>query len=160
MNKKVKYIIFIISLLIFISGCKNNAASPSTIYGIGKYRGTWFADNFDIMDLSSNQWIQSEAGMTIKINSDTDMVINNIVPTSIKHLPDTVDSYYLYISTDDVPPPYLSIIAMQGGQVNGAYYKLEFTSHNSLKIYMILQGRAGLNPFNLVIQRAELKKTN
>ncbi|MEI0558300.1 hypothetical protein [Brachyspira intermedia] len=160
MNKKVKYIIFIISVLIFILGCKNNATNPSTFEELGKYRGTWVADNVYMLDLSSDQFLQSGNGMTIKINSDTDTVIDNIVPISIRHLPDTVDSYYLYISTDDVPPPYLSIIAMQGGQVNGAYYKLEFTSHNSLKIYMILQARAGLNPFNLVIQKAELKKTN
>lgn len=157
MNKKVKYIIFIISVLIFILGCKSNATNPSTFEELGKYRGTWVADNVQMLDLNNDVWITAE-GITIKINSDTDMVIDNIVPTSIKHLPDTVDSYYLYISTDYVPPQYLSIIAMQGGQVNGAYYKLEFTSHNSLKIYMILQGRAGLNPFNLVIQKADLIK--
>lgn len=159
MNKKVKYIIFIISVLIFILGCKSNATNPSTFEELGKYRGTWVADNVQMLDPNNNVWITAQ-GITVKINSDTDIVIDNIVPISIRHLPDTVDSYYLYISTDDVPPQYLSIIAMQGGQVNGAYYKLEFTSHNSLKIYMILQGRAGLNPFNLVIQRAELKKTN
>ena len=153
MNKKVKYIIFIISLLIFISGCKNNAASPSTIYGIGKYRGTWFADNFDIMDLSSNQWIQSEAGMTIKINSDTDMVINNIVPTSIKHLHDTIDSYNVYISTDNVPPQF-SVI----GKVLEAYYRLEFTSDDTAAATMLVKFQQGGISLILAIQKAELKK--
>ncbi|AEM20831.1 hypothetical protein Bint_0197 [Brachyspira intermedia PWS/A] len=152
MNKKLKYIIFIISLLIFISGCKNNATSPSTIYGIGKYRGTWFADNFDMLDLFRNQWVQSETGMTIKINSDTDMVINNIVPTSIKHLPDTVDTYHLYISTADVPPEYPS------SQIVKAYYKLEFTSYNSVKVTMVIQFIMDGNSINMAIQKAELKK--
>ncbi|MEI0558298.1 hypothetical protein [Brachyspira intermedia] len=154
MNKKVKYIILIISVLIFISGCKNNATNPSTFEELGKYRGTWFADNFDMLDLFSNQWVQSETGMTIKINSDTDMVINNIVPTSIKHLPDTVDTYHLYISSADVPPEYPS------SQIIKAYYKLEFTSYNSVKVTMVIQFIMDGNSINMAIQKAELKKSN
>ena len=156
MNKKVKYIIFIISVLIFILGCKSNTTNPSTFEELGKYRGTWVSDNVQIFDPNSGGWITSQE-ITIKINSDTDIVIDNIVPISIRHLPDTVDSYYLYISTDDVPPQYESMITKEGGRLNGAYYKLEFTSHNSLKIYMILQATAEPNPFNLVIQKADLR---
>lgn len=158
MNKKVKYIIFIISVLIFILGCKSNATNPSTFEELGKYRGTWVADNVQMLDLNNDVWITAE-GITIKINSDTDIVIDNIVPISIRHLPDTVDSYYLYISTDYVPPQYLSIIAMQGGQVNGAYYKLEFTSYSSLKATMVIQIIMNGNSVNMAIQKAELKKS-
>ena len=96
MNKKLKYIIFIISVLIFISGCKNNGTNPSTFEELGKYRGTWVSDNFYILDINSSQWNPSSDTMTIKINSDTDVVVDNIAADSVKHLPDTVDSYNVY----------------------------------------------------------------
>uniref|UniRef100_UPI003F4B129C hypothetical protein n=1 Tax=Brachyspira catarrhinii TaxID=2528966 RepID=UPI003F4B129C len=152
MNKKVKYIIFIISVLIFILGCKNNATNPSTFEELGKYRGTWVTDNVDMLDVSSG-WVPSGKGMTIKINSDTDMVIDNIVPTSIKHLPDTVDTYHLYILTTDIPPDY------QSSQITKAYYKLEFTSYNVVKVTMVIKFiKNDGNSINMAIQKAELRK--
>ena len=153
MNKKVKYIIFIISVLIFILGCKSNATNPSTFEELGKYRGTWAADNVQMLDPNNNVWITAQ-GITVKINSDTDMVINNIVPTSIKHLPDTVDTYHLYISTADIPPEY------PASQIIKAYYKLEFTSYDSVKVTMVIQFIMDGNSNNMAIQKAELKKSN
>ncbi len=153
MNKKLKYIIFIISVLIFISGCKNNTTAPSTIYGIGKHRGTWAADNIDMLNVISGQFESLGEIMTIKINSDSDIIINNIVPTSIKHLHDTIDSYNVYISTDNVPPQF-SVI----GKVLEAYYRLEFTSDDTAAATMLVKFQQGGISLILAIQKAELKK--
>ena len=157
MNKKLKYIIFIISVLIFISGCKNNGTNPSTFEELGKYRGTWVSDNFYILDINSSQWNPSSDTMTIKINSDTDVVVDNIAADSVKHLPDTVDSYDVYVSTYDVPPDISSEPAIKVIEV---YYKLEFTSYNSAKATMIFKLLIGVTPLTIATQKAELKKIN
>uniref|UniRef100_UPI003F4BB36B hypothetical protein n=1 Tax=Brachyspira catarrhinii TaxID=2528966 RepID=UPI003F4BB36B len=155
MNKKVKYIIFIISVLIFILGCNNNATNPSTFEELGKYRGTWVADNVQVLNLQAHspaeQW-KIGPGITIKINSDTDIVIDDIVPISINHLPDTVDTYYVYISTTDLPPEYSSNPNLK---IDLAYYKLEFTSHNSVKANLVIQATLEA-PVNMAIEKADL----
>ena len=155
MNKKLKYIIFIISVLIFISGCKNNGTNPSTFEELGKYRGTWVSDNFYILDINSSQWNTSSDTMTIKINSDTDVVVDNIAADSVKHLPDTVDSYNVYISVNNVPPQFSAI-----GIVIEAYYRLEFTSYNSASATMLVKFKQGEISMIFAMQKAELKKSN
>ncbi|MEI0797506.1 hypothetical protein R4Q14_04140 [Brachyspira intermedia] len=155
MNKKLKYIVFIISVLIFILGCKNNGTNPITFDEIGKYRGTWTSDNIDMLNPDTGQFEPSGDTMTIKINSDTDVVIGNIVINSIKHLPDTIDSYNAYIPANDIPPEFSML-----EEVLEAYYRLEFTSYNSASATMLVKFKQGEISMIFAMQKAELKKSN
>ncbi|MEI0558296.1 hypothetical protein [Brachyspira intermedia] len=154
MNKKITYIIFIISVLIFISGCKNNATNPSTFEEIGKYRGTWMADKCESIDFNTGKWIEKEYPISVEINNDTDVLIMNVPVDSVKYLKDTIDTFDLYVpvNVEELPPPQVI------GTPNEVYYRMTFNSYNSATMVKIAKTTANGNSYIFSLVRWSLKK--
>ena len=155
MNKKITYIILIIYVLIFISGCKSNTTNPSTFEEIGKYRGTWVADKCEAIDFNTYKWIEKEYPISVEINNDTDVLIMNVPVDSVKYLKDTIDTFDLYVSVDKaplLPPPEIT------GTVSEVYYRMAFNNYDSATIVMIIKTTANVNSSIFSLIRCSLKK--